>query len=103
MNGLKIAVERDNQVIWVRLSGDLDLQAADELQRTLREEEPAAEVIGVDLSSLSFMDSTGLRLILEANERARKEGRILILIAGPENVQRVFRVTGLEGRLNFDS
>jgi anti-sigma B factor antagonist len=47
------------------------------------------------------MDSTGLRLIVSADARAREQGRRLAVVRGPEAVQRIFRVTRLEDRLDM--
>jgi anti-anti-sigma factor len=55
----------------------------------------------LDLSELDFMDSTGLRLLIAADSRAREDGRRLTIIKGPEPVQRVFRITRLEERLEI--
>ena len=57
--------------------------------------------IVMDLRDLRFMDSTGLRLLVTADLRLRREGRELALIPGPESVHRVFRLAMLEERLTF--
>lgn len=55
----------------------------------------------MDLRDLTFMDSTGLRLILATHARVRAAGNRLVLIPGPESVHRVFRLALLEDRLEF--
>ncbi len=55
----------------------------------------------VDLSKLSFLDSTGLRCIVTADERARQEGRRIVIVRGPDAVQRVFAITRLDDRLEM--
>ena len=88
--------------VLVKMAGDLDLASAEVLQQTLLAiEKDKPSTLYLDLSGLGFMDSTGLRLILQANERARKALSRLVLIAGRESVQRVFRVTGMQERLEF--
>jgi anti-anti-sigma factor len=57
----------------------------------------------LDLGNLEFMDSTGLRIILSADTAARKNGRRLRLVEGPEAVHRVFRLTLMDQRLDFVS
>ncbi|MEA2142394.1 MAG: anti-sigma factor antagonist, partial [Solirubrobacteraceae bacterium] len=59
------------------------------------------DVIVLNLSNLTFMDSTGLRLLIAADTRARQQGRRLTIVKGPESVQRVFRITRLEERLEL--
>ncbi len=55
----------------------------------------------LDLSGLTFMDSTGARLVLQANARSRADSCRLTLLRGPRAVQRVFELTGLTELLPF--
>jgi anti-sigma B factor antagonist len=55
----------------------------------------------LDLRGVRFLDSTGLRVILAADSRARRAGRRVQVIAGPEPVHRVFRIALLDQRLEF--
>ena len=48
----------------------------------------------LDLAELDFIDSTGLRLILELHGEAAQDGFTLALVPGGDAVQRVFDVTG---------
>ena len=56
----------------------------------------------VDLGRLAFIDSTGLRLLLQADARARERGCELVLRPGEPAVQRVFEVTGALAILRFE-
>jgi len=86
----------------VRLAGELDLTAADQADSAIRAvETTGAKTIVLDLRELRFMDSTGLRVILAADARARREGWMLSLVPGPEAVHRVFRMALLDQRLDF--
>ena len=55
----------------------------------------------LDLSSLDFIDSTGLRLILACDAEARQDGFTIALIPGPPAVERIFELTNTRGRLPF--
>ena len=55
----------------------------------------------VDLSRLAFIDSTGLRCLLDYHAEARRDGFTIDLIRGPETVQRVFELTGTLTHLRF--
>jgi anti-sigma B factor antagonist len=90
---------------WIRVRphGELDLASADQLDGKLRElRETGFDQIELDLSSLTFMDSTGLRIVLAWDDVARRDGMHLRLVPGPPAVQRVFEVTGVVDRLPFD-
>jgi anti-sigma B factor antagonist len=59
------------------------------------------ERVVLDLRGVTFMDSSGLHLVVDADAAARSAGWELLLIAGPPPVQRVFEITGLLDRLSF--
>ncbi len=89
-------------VTRVVLRGELDLASVPVLERELAAiEEAGSAGLELDLRGLTFIDSTGLRAILGADERARRQGRELRVLPGPEPVHRVFRITGLDRRLRF--
>jgi anti-anti-sigma factor len=66
------------------------------------EEQAPARVV-IDLGGLAFIDSSGLRVLLLADSRARERGFELVLAPGPEPVQRVFEMTGALDVLRFES
>ncbi|HEY4938603.1 MAG TPA: STAS domain-containing protein [Actinomycetota bacterium] len=84
------------------LSGELDIETVPvfeaEIERVLAD---APATVVLDLPSLEFLDSTGLRAILEAHERLREQGAQLVLTHGRPAVQLTFGITGLDTRLNF--
>ena len=103
MSTLDVQLESGHDISTVKLSGELDISTAKEVEAVLFELEGGAGPtrIVVDLSDVSFMDSTGLRLLVTADLRLRRDGRELRLIPGPEVVHRVFRLALLEERLTF--
>jgi anti-anti-sigma factor len=58
-------------------------------------------VLVLDLRKVEFIDSTGLRAVISADERARSGGRRLVIIRGTTAVERVFSVTQLDQRLEI--
>ena len=93
--------DRDG-LVHVGLVGELDLSTVAKVQDELRRvEESAPRTVVLDLSKLTFLDSTGLRCIVTADERARDEGRRIVIVRGPDSVQRVFTITRLEERLEM--
>jgi len=82
--------------------GELDLSTVGKVQEELRRvEKSSPPTVVIDLSRVTFLDSTGLRCIVTADERARDEGRRLVIVRGPDTVQRVFSITRLEERLEM--
>ncbi|HEY1277297.1 MAG TPA: STAS domain-containing protein [Thermoleophilaceae bacterium] len=102
MQILEIETEdRDGQA-HVALRGELDLSTVGQVQDALeRVEASSPRVLVVDLSKLTFLDSTGLRCLVTADERAREQERRFVIVRGPDAVQRVFSITGLEERLEI--
>lgn len=95
-------VEPRRELVVVRPVGELDLGSAGELRVPLEELVTAGFArLVLDLRDLTFMDSTGLHIILDAAQRAREAGVELAVIAGPEAVQRVFEICGLLDHLPF--
>ena len=63
------------------------------LERALREAQQSARVVVLDLRELTFIESSGVHVLLEAAARVRPgEGR-LILVRGPPHVDRALTLT----------
>ena len=102
MEILDVMSEDRDGLVHVALVGELDLSTVAKVQEELRRVEAASPAtLVVDLSKLTFLDSTGLRCIVTADERARAEGRRIVIVRGPDPVQRVFAITRLEERLEM--
>jgi anti-sigma B factor antagonist len=99
---LDVTTEDRGGLVHMALVGELDLSSVAKVQEELRRiEVDAPATLVMDLSKLSFLDSTGLRCIVTADERAREEGRRIVIVRGPDAVQRVFAITRLEERLEI--
>jgi anti-sigma B factor antagonist len=84
----------DGDSLLLSLQGELDLTSAPSFEREIHDAEAStAGRIVLDLSQLDFMDSTGLRALLQARERANASDRELALRRGPRQVQRVLELT----------
>ncbi|MEA2361788.1 MAG: anti-sigma factor antagonist [Thermoleophilaceae bacterium] len=102
MEILDVRTEDRNGLVHVALVGELDLSTVAKVQEELRRVEASSPpTLVVDLSKLTFLDSTGLRCIVTADERARSEGRRIVIVRGPNAVQRVFAITRLDDRLDM--
>ena len=98
----EVTIAERGDTVHASLRGELDISTATRLEENLERieaDEPA--VLILDLSRLDFMDSTGLRLLISADSRARDAGRRLVLVQGNEMVQRVLRLTRLDERLEI--
>jgi anti-anti-sigma factor len=101
---LEIRSERQGDSHVVALAGEFDIDGVAQVDRELRRAEAAnAREILLDLTGLGFMDSSGVRMILEAQARSRADGHRLLLSCAPGPVQRLFDLTDLTSRLPFTS
>jgi anti-sigma B factor antagonist len=84
------------------LGGEIDLGSAPALEQALRDAERAKpRRIVLDLAALSFLDSTAIHLLIEAQQRAEVNGHDLILTNVPAYAQRLFALTGIRPRLTI--
>jgi anti-sigma B factor antagonist len=83
------------------IRGELDANACPGLEAELmRAEENGAERIVVDLSELTFIDSTGIALLVAAARRSEQDsGRLSLIPSRSEDVQRLLELCGLDGHL----
>lgn len=99
---LSMRSSRDADTHTIRLRGEMDIaNAADVERELLRVEATDVVTIVLDLAELTFIDSTGIRLLLMADGRSRANGERLVLRRPPEGVLRVLRLAGVEDRLRF--
>ncbi len=102
METFECETEKTGESVRIALIGELDLASAERLESELRDVAKAgpSELV-IDLRRLQFLDSNGLRVLSEANERAQEEGHALRVVRGPRAVQRVFEITGLAERFDL--
>jgi anti-sigma B factor antagonist len=86
----------------VRPSGELDIGTAPKLERALLEDREPGDRIVLDLADLEFIDSTGLRVIVQAAAAAQQGRWELRLRHGRPAVRRVFEISGVLGALPFE-
>jgi anti-sigma B factor antagonist len=102
MSPLEIITEQREGQTRVALVGELDIASAPRFEEGLVEvEADTPGVLVLDLRRVDFIDSTGLRSVIAADERARSAGRRLVVVRGPAAVERVFNVTQLDRRLEI--
>jgi anti-sigma B factor antagonist len=99
---LQIEAHDHDGLAHVVLTGELDLSTIGSVEQELsRVEGERPAVVALDLSRLTFLDSSGLRVIVSADKRARRENRRFVVVRGPETVQRVFSITRLDEQLEL--
>ena len=99
---LEVKDDRQGDFHTLSLVGDLDVASAPGLQGAVERlcEGGATEIV-LDLHELSFIDSTGLRVILICERTCQRSGCDFSLTRAQPQAQRVFEVAGVIGRLSF--
>lgn len=88
----------DGAVVTPR--GELDIATQGQLRAVL-EEETRRGAVTLDLAGLRFLDTSGLRLILETAEASRRDGFAFFVLPGSAAVQRLFDVAGVAALVPF--
>lgn len=82
--------------------GELDISTLPRAERAVAAVQDAAPpTLVIDLSDLDFVDSSGVRLVLLADDRARRSGLRLAVRLGKGSTRRVFDVLGILGRIEL--
>ena len=90
------ARERDGVI---RVRGELDVATVGALEKLLLRPRERGDVVKLDLSELGFMDSTGLRVLLRAQQAAERGGWEVVLTGASVPVQRLFDLSGVHAAL----
>jgi len=93
--------ERVDGVYRLSVSGELDLATRDTLTDELKRAEASGSAFLLDLTDLTFIDSTGIAVLVDAHRRSATDGRRfrILLVAG--QVRDVLEMTGLMEVLDF--
>jgi anti-sigma B factor antagonist len=91
--------ESNGQACTLHLQGELDLASFEAVDRMVRDVAQRANQITFDLSDLTFMDASGLRLLLQADGRARADSHSMRVIGATGRVKELMEMTGTFDRL----
>ncbi|TLS35659.1 anti-sigma F factor antagonist [Pseudalkalibacillus caeni] len=94
---LSINLETRNNVLLIRLVGELDHHTAEDLRSKVDHtiEENRIEHIVLNLEALSFMDSSGLGVILGRYNKVKSSGGEMVVCAISPAVKRLFEMSGM--------
>ncbi len=94
---LELDVAVSGASIVIRVSGEVDLSNAERFEEAIQLActDGGDRNVLVDLSELSFIDSTGLRVLIEATRNSRSNGDQLHFRGPSPQVRRILEVTGI--------
>jgi len=93
-----IVVARDGDVVTVAVAGELDIDTVPKLEAAL-EDPPAGGRLVLDLRTCTFMDSSGVRVLMSLDVRAREQnfGFVIARSSGP--IQRLLDLCQVSSRV----
>ncbi len=92
----------DDAVDALRVAGEIDAHSAPEFAARLRTLGGSGDR-RVDMAGVEFMDSSGLRVLIEAHRAAEADGARLVVVAPGRVVSRIIEVSGLADHLHVES
>src|SRR5689334_20210272 len=99
----KVERQQSNGSVRIVVRGELDMETGPRAEEELRRaENDGPGVLVLDLRDVSFFDSTGLQLVLDADVRAREEGRTFIVALGDGEPRRILELAEVADRLNLE-
>ena len=92
---IELVSRRLHDRIVIGVSGEVDLATVGAVERELLVAEECHRLVVLDLSNTSFMDSTGIHMIIAATRRLQQRGGHLVVVQGPPPVRRLLELTGV--------
>ena len=103
-NGAQFTCERREDALVVHVRGEIDHHSAvwvrSEIDARILKDKPKKTVI--DLSGISFMDSSGIGLVMGRYRTLQKKGAKLNLTNLPPNIYKVMKLAGIERLANIE-
>lgn len=94
---LDLSTTSEGSCAVVRVDGEIDLDNASDLSEVaLAAMQEIGPSLVLDLSGVTFMDSTGLKVLLAVHKRAELAGGRLVLAGPTRSVNRVVTITGFD-------
>ena len=97
---MEVSVKCEARHIFIRLSGELDHHSAKGLLRRLDQEIEKAlpTQLTLDLSGVTFMDSSGVGLILGRHRLLHSLGGNVVVQKAPREIKRMLSLAGIESK-----
>jgi anti-anti-sigma factor len=93
--GLSVELAPDRERVTMHVVGEIDLATVDEVEKPLLDlfDTGFAHVV-VDLRDVSFMDSSGIRVLITAHQHAESLGARLSIVVGASRIRQTLELSG---------
>ncbi len=98
-----IDVQRNKDVVQVTIGGEIDAHTSPQLRACLLDQvvRGGGDTVLIDLTSVTFCDSTALGVLVGTHRRLQGEGRRLEIRAPSPSIRHLFEVSGLDQVLHL--
>jgi anti-sigma B factor antagonist len=95
--------QEEDDCVRLLVQGELDMDTGPRLHEEIQRVHAAApRRLVLDLREVTFFDSTGLQIVLDAEVRCREAGNELVVVAGDGEPRRVLELADVTDRLNLE-
>lgn len=98
----KVERRAEAEAVRILVHGELDMATGPRVDEAVRAAAREARRVVLDLSQVTFFDSTGLQVVLDADVRARTDGYTFAVAPGDGEPLRVMRLAEVIGRLTVE-
>lgn len=101
MSALQITVDEHDDTAVIVLDGEIDIATENDFRDAVTsalEQRPGGCVV-LDCAGLAFIDSSGLRVLVQSYKAAQEHRCQLRIAAPPERVAKILRVTAIDTRI----
>ncbi|MBV8219866.1 MAG: STAS domain-containing protein [Solirubrobacterales bacterium] len=101
-DGFEVTSEREGSQMVIRVVGEIDLATAPHLQRHIdaAQADDVSSVV-LDIDGVTFIDSTGVRLVITAQSHARAARQDFALRRVPSHIRRLLALIGVADRFRI--
>jgi anti-anti-sigma factor len=100
MTPFHVERQSEDHKVRVLVRGEVDIESGPRLaEEVVAAEAESPRTLVIDLRDVTFFDSTGLKIVLDAEVRARGAGRTLIVLPGDGEPRRIFELAEVADRL----
>jgi anti-sigma B factor antagonist len=92
---LSVDITTEHSTTRIMAVGELDVSTVEQLRETLNFNDDPGTGIELDLGGLTFMDSSGIRLLVEADLAARENGHTFAITRPSRQVRRILEAVGI--------
>lgn len=98
---MKITEKKDGEKLTLMLYGRLETVTAPQLQEVVDSGLGGVLHLEIDMESLEYVSSAGLRVLLSAGKKMKAAGGTMLITGANEDIREVFKITGFDTILNI--